>query len=1286
MEAQRKQTEALIAAFAGEKAKREPPPFPVPAAAIPSFVPFDATVELWTDYSARFHTILGANSVPAEKRAQVFLTNQSREIYKLLSNLASQQSPVKGINDLSLDEGAVQVLDRKPGETIQELAARIRHDAVTCDFSEIHDPLNEALRTRFMCSVKNEAVLKALFKIKDGELTFARAITVAMETEEAAKVAKETVYGSIKDNIHVVYPSKSDPSQKSNAGRDFPKGTCPRCGKTDHKASDCPSRNAVCHYCQKTGHLQTVKGIRAVPQLQQNITMNDKRFVFEVDTGAGDNFCTMAVWKQLGNPTLLPTTAAVALQGTNSPSIPLQFTVTKVPHLNLLGRDAIVRLGINVSALMGLTTSSVHPISNVTKPDINLQNACKQLCQEFPDLFKPELGCLKDVQLEVRFKPDSKPVFCKPRVVPLAIQDELGKAYNAGITRGVWQPTQFNDYGTPVVPIRKATFPGQTKSTLRVCGDYSVTVNPQLEEHRYPMPRPEDLMQRLGGGHGFTKIDLADAYNQIQLSPESQKRLALSTHRGVLLQMRLPFGISSAPGYFQELMDKLTCDLQGVAVYMDDILVSGATDSEHLQNLRSLLKRLVEKGLRCRLEKCSFAQSSIEYLGHTLSRQGVSKGKKVDAVKLMPPPENVSTLRSFLGSVQFYGKFLPNLATITEPLHSLTKKGTTWTWKSEQAEAFQKVKDLLSDDTVLAHFDPSLPVGISCDASEVGIGAVLFHRYPDASERPICNASKTLTPTQRGYSQIQKEALAIIFALSKFHQFLYGRPFILVTDHKPLLALFGPTKATPALAANRLARWALMLSQYQYTIEYRKTSDHGNADALSRLPVGPDSQFDEEEDMADVDTVCTIKIIGSQLNPMDPGILAKESGKDPVISKVMKYTREGWPPNKGSEVEAKGDMEIYRKLAISLSTAHGCLLYGSRVVIPPSLQSQVLQLLHLGHFGMQRMKQLARTAVYWPHIDSGIMELCHKCTTCAEHQNKPPKPANHPWMLPEKPWSRVHVDHAINFLGSNWLVLIDAFSKYPCIHPTSSTSTKSTTELLEQDFAHFGYPHSIVSDNATSFTSEEFQSWCRERGIIHLTGHQWSSRAPALQEFLMQYRRTPLADGYSPSELLNGRQIRAKIDTLLPSPAHMAQARQAREATKAQAQENPERVTPIYNIGTPCYALYCGPRQEKDPKWVPAVVTKVFGSRSVNVRVIPRGGTWRRHIEQLRPRYGVEEDADPGKVPTQEGQEMLMTNAPSIPEPPSVKPRAVRTNPRWPTGSEYGPGHPRRSTRQKPHH
>ena len=312
-------------------------------------------------------------------------------------------------------------------------------------------------------------------------------------------------------------------------------------------------------------------------------------------------------------PTLGVFSASVALQENGGSSIPLNFTVAKIPKLNLLGRDTIVKLGINVSALMGVHSEAQQNFS------------VKTIQSPEADLFKTELGCHKDFQLEMKFKPSTKTVFSKPRVVPFSIQDDLCKAYDAGIAKGVWQPIQFNDYGTLVVSIRKAALPGQVSPKLRVCGDYSVTVNPQLEPHRYPMPCPEDLMQRLGGGHGFTKIDLADAYNQILLAPERQKRLALSTHRGVLLQKRFPFDISSAPGYFQEIMDKLTKDLQGVAVYMDDILVSGATAAEHLQNLHALLRCLEEKGLRCRLEKCSFAQPSIEYLGHTLSQQGIAK-------------------------------------------------------------------------------------------------------------------------------------------------------------------------------------------------------------------------------------------------------------------------------------------------------------------------------------------------------------------------------------------------------------------------------------------------------------------------------------------------------------------------------------------------------------------------------------------------------------------------------------------------------------------------------------
>ena len=227
------------------------------------------------------------------------------------------------------------------------------------------------------------------------------------------------------------------------------------------------------------------------------------------------------------------------------------------------------------------------------------------------------------------------------------------------------------------------------------------------------------------------------------LRPESQKRLALSTHRGVLLQLQLPFGISSAPTHFQVIMDQLISDLKGVAVNIDDILVSEVSAAEHLENHHALLQRLQDKGLRCRQQKCMFAQSSIEYLGYTLSSNGIAKGSKVDAIQLMPAPADVSSLRSFLGSVQFYG----NLATVTELLYHFTKKDVKWRWGPSEQAAFTKLKEMLTADMVLAHFDPSLPVGISCDASETGLGAVLFHRYPDGSEHPVANVSKTLSDT-----------------------------------------------------------------------------------------------------------------------------------------------------------------------------------------------------------------------------------------------------------------------------------------------------------------------------------------------------------------------------------------------------------------------------------------------------------------------------------------------------------------------------------------------------------
>ena len=310
--------------------------------------------------------------------------------------------------------------------------------------------------------------------------------------------------------------------------------------------------------------------------------------------------------------------------------------------------------------------------------------------------------------------------------------------------------------------------------------------------------------------------------------------------------------------------------------------------------------------------------------------------------------------------------------------------------------------------------------------------------------QPSTSVQKVKYRRNRRYSHIQKEALSLVYALRKFHQFLYGRKFIVVTDHKPLVTLFAPDKGTPAMAANRLARWALLVHQYDYTVEYRRSKDHGNAHALSRLPFSNDTSFDGEEMEDDVDSVCLVRTISRQINPDNPLLVVRETAKDPILAQVMRFVKEGWPHAFSEE------LKDFKKLENSLSTENGCVFYGLRVIIPSTLRNHILKLLHLGHFGMQRMKQLARSTVYWPRIDFDIEDLCRKCTSCGQFQNKPDKPSIHPWMMPEKPWSRLHLDHAINFLGRNWLVLVDAYSKYPCIHPTTSTSSKSTTAILEQ--------------------------------------------------------------------------------------------------------------------------------------------------------------------------------------------------------------------------------------------
>ena len=271
---------------------------------------------------------------------------------------------------------------------------------------------------------------------------------------------------------------------------------------------------------------------------------------------------------------------------------------------------------------------------------------------------------------------------------------------------------KFSKWAAPIVPVLKKC------GSIRLCGDYKLTANTASPVDSYPLPKIEELFTDLSGGKQFTKLDLAQAYLQLPLSDSSKALTTINTQKGLFQFNRMPFGISSAPAVFQRTMDNLLKGLNHVTAYLDDIVVTGTSEEEHLHNLEKLLRRLEEAGVRLKREKCVFFATQVEYLGHLIDKDGLHPSpSKVKAVKDAPTPSNLTELRAFLGLINYYRKFIPNVSTELSTLYSLLQKDNQWSWGPKE-ECFQKAKSLMSP-TLLVHFNPNKPLILSCDASSI---------------------------------------------------------------------------------------------------------------------------------------------------------------------------------------------------------------------------------------------------------------------------------------------------------------------------------------------------------------------------------------------------------------------------------------------------------------------------------------------------------------------------------------------------------------------------------------
>lgn len=421
---------------------------------------------------------------------------------------------------------------------------------------------------------------------------------------------------------------------------------------------------------------------------------------------------------------------------------------------------------------------------------------------------------------------DSHPIRLHPYRVPHAYREEVKRQVSEMLEEGAVELSTSN-WAAPIVLVRKKD------GTLRFCVDYR-KLNSQSRVDPYPVPRVDELIDRLGNAKFLTTLDLARGYWQVPMAQSSREKTAFVTAQGLFQFTVMPFGLKGAPATFQRMMDRLIVGKGGFcAAYLDDLVVYSESWEEHLQHLSQVLSCLRKAGLSAKPSKCQFAMDQCVYLGHMVGNGTVQpEVSKVEAVHSWPVPETKKQVRAFLGLTSYYRKFIPQYASIAAPLTDLNKKfaPTSVVWTEECACAFKQLKSLLCSSPILYSPDLGREFVLQTDASDRGVGAVLSQKMSDGEEHPIAFYSRKLLSREERYSTVEKECLAVKFGIQVFRVCLLGRPFQIQTDHRSLVWLNRLKESN-----TRLARWSLALQPYQFMVTYRPGSANNNVDALSRV-------------------------------------------------------------------------------------------------------------------------------------------------------------------------------------------------------------------------------------------------------------------------------------------------------------------------------------------------------------------------------------------------------------------------------------------------------------------
>lgn len=744
--------------------------------------------------------------------------------------------------------------------------------------------------------------------------------------------------------------------------------------------------------------------------------------------------------------------------------------------------------------------------------------------KEYNDVFEG-LGKVPGL-CTINLTDDAKPIIQAQRKIPYALQDRLKqtllKLEENSVISKVDYPT---DWVNSLMIVEKPD------KSLRICLDPK-PLNKFIRREHFLIPTNEDIISKLTGKSIFSVIDMKDGFWQIELDEKSSILCTFNTPFGRYKFNRLPFGVSSAPEIFQKRNFKIFGDIEGVDIYFDDIIISGESEFEHDIALKAVLERARVNNIKFNFKKFQYKLTQVTFMGQIISSDGVRPDEKnMKAVLAIENPKNRSELLRILGMLKFFSKFIPNLSALSANLRDLTKKSVPFNFTKVHEDELNELKAMLTNTPTLRIFDPKLETVVQCDASGEGLGCCLMQLG-----HPVAFASRSLSNAEKRYAQIEKELLSIVFACEKFHYFIYGHEIVVQTDHSPLVPIF---KKNLDKVSNRLQRMLLRLLKYHINIIYVPGKNMYVADTLSRAFIKTEVQDDPE--MEYIVHALSNNVPMSEQKKLE---FKKQIDNDETLAQIKQFCQANWPEN---DKKFNSELKHYYKLKEDIYLSNDLLFLNHKVIVPNSLQKQMLNLIHEPHFGVVKSKLRARQNLYWPNLSKDIEKLVLNCKTCQTYRRSNQKEPLINYPIPIRPWQYVHSD-ICEYKNKIYIVLVDAYSNWIEVKLTNKKTANDVINFLKSVFSQFGVPDVLYADNVpynsnslNTFASEwnfdlkfsspyHHQSNGLAEKAVGILKSMLKKNNDNLELCLMEYRNTPLPSlKYSPSQLLLNRSLKTKI-------------------------------------------------------------------------------------------------------------------------------------------------------------